>query len=320
MIKKSALVLLVTSAFLIAGCSAGSITASRYVLSYGISDYPASSAHLSSPAIDAQSISDLLVSDGYASRSLRVNSDATKDNIRSDILSLSSLEDDAIVVIFYSSHGTYNMYNDVAYLVPYDAIDDVTGEITAATAQYLISPQELNDWIAQSGQRNVIVIINTCYSGGFVDPESSIDTAPQNYGPYDDGTTPASGVFSALGHFGELLSKNARESGKPGPIVISASGAHESSYEYSDPFYEGHGLFPFFILKSADSGDKNGDGFVTATEAYEYAVAGIKSKWNSLALLYVDPEVDSNQNYILVYADFMPHISGGARDLVLFQK
>lgn len=308
-------------ALALAGCSAGGITAPRYVLSYGIGDYPPAgpdTGDLSSPSGDAEAMRDLLVSDGYTDLGTRTDSGATSANIRNDILGLSSLEDDSIVVIFYSSHGTYDMNNDVAYLVPYDSVDGA-GNITPSTAGNLISPSELDSWIAQSGKRNVIVIINTCYSGGFVDPGSSIDTAPQNYGPHDDGTTPISGVLSALGRFGELLSKNAHDSANPGPIVISAAGSRESSYEYSDPYFEGHGLFPYFILKAADSGDANGDGFVTATEAYEYAVAGIKAKWNSLAP-YVDPEVDPNQGNILVYADFMPHISGGARDLVLFQK
>jgi hypothetical protein len=320
-------------AALSAGCSAGKITVPRYVLSYGVGNYrpvTTDSGDLSTPAPDAIAIRDLLVSEGYADGysdyhvGARTDTAVTHDQIRSDILGLSSLESDAIVVIFYSSHGTYappgnGSGYEGAYLVPYDAVD-ASGNLTTATAVYLISPSELSSWISQSGKRNVIVIINACYSGGFVDSGSSTDIAPQNYGPNDWGTTP-SGVWTALGKFGDLLSKNASESGKPGPIVISAAGTNESSYETTDPYYEGHGVFPFFILKAATSGDADGDGFVTTTEAYQYAVSGIKLNWNMYFQSYYNPTVgyDGNQGFY-VYPDFMPHISGGSRDLVLFSK
>ena len=39
----------------------------------------------------------------------------------------------------------------------------------------------------------------------------------------------------------------------------------------------------------------------------------IESKWNRYYQFYYDSEAD-------MYADFMPHISGGSRDLVLFGK
>jgi hypothetical protein len=327
-------------ALLLAGCSAGSITAPRYVLSYGVSDYvqgytgpyddPNTEADdiydyppnpdLNAPAFDAQSMHELLVADGYSAALQAVactDQYATKEQIRTDILALSSLDDDSIIVIFYSSHGTYAPAGYIAgyegaCLVPYDAIDPAT---CATVVDRLITPAELSSWISQSGKRNVIVIINTCFSGGFVDPGSSVDIAPQNYGPNDWGTTPL-GLWTAIGYFGTLLSKNADESGTPGPIVISAAGSEEVSYELApiDSYLlDNHGIFPYFIIQAAEKGDADGDGFVTATEAYAYAVAGIKTEWNFYMQNNYDSETQS-------YADFMPHISGGARDLVLFQK
>jgi len=301
----------------LAGCSAGSITVPRYVLSYGISDY-ADDGDLNSPADDAQFMRSLLVADGYTALQTAACTDSavTKSQIQSDISSLASLESDSIIVIFYASHGTYFESGSYAgyegaYLVPYDAINaDGSGVLTN-----LISPTELSGWISQSGKRNVIVILNTCFSGGFVDSGSSIDTAPQNYGPYDDGTTP-SGLWTAIENFGTLLSKNASDSEAPGPIVISAAGSEEVTYELTSAYsyiFDDHGIFPYFIIKAAESGDANGDGYVTATEAYAYAVSGIKSNWN----VYYQGEYDSETG---TYADFMPHISGGARDLVLYSN
>jgi hypothetical protein len=334
--SRLAIALAAATVLLAAGCSAGTITAPRYVLSYGIGDYgytgPVDEDHpdpllLKCPAVDAQSLSELLESRGYSpiDGTPRTDGGATKDTIRADIQGLSSVESDAIVVIFFSGHGTYipegvmEPYRG-AYLVPYDAVEKSTGYVTYATADKLISPAELNSWISQAGTRNVILIINSCYSGGFVDPGTSIDVAPQNYGPYDGGTTPASGILSAIGSIGELVSMNARESGSPGPMVISACGTKESTYENYSLYYAGHGIFPFYVLEAASKGDANSDGFVTVTEAYKYAVHRIKVDWNILASLYYPPEADPNQDNILVYLDFMPHISGGARDLVLFSN
>jgi hypothetical protein len=304
------------AALLAAGCSAGTITAPRYVLSFGVSDYSAPSAQLKGPEVDAPALSALLVSKGYTNRDLLINSAATKANIKADIQGLSSVESDAIVVIFFAGHGTYLNEGDLegyqgTYIDPYDAVAS-NGYVMPSTAEYLISPAELADWLSLAGTRNIIVILNTCFSGGFVDAGSSIDTAPQNYGTFDGGTTPASGILSALGSIGDLISKNSLASGSPGPIVISASGSEESTYE-SPLDFEGHGIFPYYLLKAADGGDANSDGFVSATEAYEYAAARIKSVWNSVEQFNYDWESDQ-------YYDFMPHISGGARDLVLFSN
>jgi hypothetical protein len=322
------LALAAAAALLAAGCSAGKITAPRYVLSFGVGDYgytyPGDDDEdhqdptLLCPKPDAISLCSLLESQGYQRKSLLFDDTATKENIRHDILDLSSVEPDAIVVIFFSGHGTYIAAGTLAgylgaYLAPYGAVDSSNGFITSDTANSLISPEELGNWLTQAGMRNVIVILNTCYSGAFVDPGSSIDTAPQNYGIYDEGTVPFSGILSALGSIGGLVSKNARDSGSPGPIVISAAGSHESSYESYSPEYEGHGILPFYLFKAASGGDFNSDGFVTATEAYKYVSSQIRLNWNSTRQFIYDSS--SGQ-----YADFMPHISGGARDLVLFSN
>lgn len=309
-------------------CSAGRIAAPRYVLSYGVSDYPGTVSDLASPAVDAPAISALFVAygyldDGYAYQHTGAvtNSEVTKSRIKADIEGLANLEKQSIIAVCFSLHGWYDSSSGASYLVPHNAVDG-NGHLIIDTENCLISPSELSNWIAQSGQRNVIMIIHSCYSGGFVDPGSSIDIAPQNYGPNDWGTTP-SGLWPALGKFGELLAKNSEKRGAPGPIVISAAGTNESAWESASPFFGGHAVFPYFILTSAQQGDLNGDGLVTATEAYAHAASGIKLYWNYVYQDVYDPinnPPDPNQGNIYIYPDFMPHISGASRDLVLFQN
>jgi hypothetical protein len=292
-------------ASLLFGCSASRITSPRYSLCYGISNYQDTS-DLASPSFDAHTMRDLLVSSGYTERATRVDSVVTKNSIKNDIIGLSELEPGSIVVIFYSSHGTYDYTTGISYLVPYDAIN----EIGVMNMSLLISPSELQSWISQSGQRNVIAIVHTCYSGGFVDPQSSKDISPQNYGPNDGGTTPGA-IQAALCDFGELLAKNATQNGEPGPIVISAAGSKESAWESTSSYFGGHAVFTCFLFQAATKGD--GDGYVTAVEAYSYTAAAIRLIWNTAVQDIYNAEAG-------VHPDFMPHISGGARDLVLFDR
>jgi len=197
------------------------------------------------------------------------------------------------VLIYFSGHGTVD--GTTQYFIPYNGINPSTGELVLGNC---VSPDWLSTALAALPTKNVIVILDTCYSGGFVDSGSAIDTAPQDYSSLS-GATETSTVISALSNFGELLSANADEKNATPPIVISAAGSEESSIETSK---YGHGVFTYFLLASASSGDSDGDGYVTATEAYAYAKEKVASAWNA--------------SY--PGSDFMSHISGGARDLVLF--
>jgi hypothetical protein len=86
-------------------------------------------------------------------------------------------------------------------------------------------------------------------------------------------------------------------------LVISAAGERELSYEMGSPF--NHGVFTFYLLEAAQDGDLNGDGWVTATEAFAYARDRVYRFWN---LYYGFPSLA-----------FSPHVSGGPVDYVLFE-
>jgi uncharacterized caspase-like protein len=220
------------------------------------------------------------------------------------------LSSDSTILVYYSGHGTlvdaswtgyYPTYSGV-YICPWDSIEQVStdpawGFIDASTAPNLVSPAELQNWLAQAGTQNAIVIFDSCNSGGFVSSSGAIDSSPQNYSMM----TSYSAFSTAMSNFGSLLSANASASGLKAPIVISAAGSLESSYDGTPSM--AHGVFTYFLLQAATRGDKDGDGIVTTTEAYSYTSEAIKSQYDSI-----------------FGASFLPHISGDTRDLVLFTK
>jgi len=286
------------------------ITAPRYALVYGIAAYQSNALQFT--VNDARSMVSTLENGGWNAHFIppREDSAATKAQIKSDLLSLITISSDSIVLVYYSGHGTfidsswgpsYYPTHSGPYIVPYDAVGP--SGLDTTTVDKLISPTELEDWLSQVGTKNVIVIFDSCYSGGFVHSGSTIDASPPDYS-----LMPAYSAFStAMSNFGNLLVANASASGSKTPIVISAAGLAELSWEtniYKIPPDTGHGVFTYYLLQAATNGDSDGDGFVTMTEAYAYTVSAMKSGW------------DSNPGNVA----FLPHLSGGTRDLVLFTK
>lgn len=286
------------------------ITAPRYALVYGVQNYRYDP--LQYTVDDANGIVATLEAGGMNATNVKeeTESEVTKSQIRADILSLGGVSSDSTIVFYYSGHGVTN--NDILsfgltptesgpYIVPYDAVDG--NGIDSSTVDNLIMPVELEAWLAQAGTKNIVVILDCCYSGGFVSSGSAIDASPQDYS-----SMPSFSAFStAVANFGSLLSDNASASGQKSPIVISAAGSEEFSYDGTAAMQ--HGVFTYFLLQAASKGDSNGDGVVTTTEAFAYTQKAIIS-WGS------SQTAADFANY--GYAPFLPHISGGTRDLVLF--
>jgi hypothetical protein len=272
------------------------ITSDRRALIIGISDYANTiTQDLTYPKDDAIDMDNLLIAQGWTT-SRMTDAQATRSNIELEMsIFFAGMDKNSTALIFYSGHGTLSNdgYDGDPALVPNDFnFNTWTPLITAADLSKMIT-----DYIPT---KNVIVIADSCYSGGFVSSRDSSDVIPQSYVPY--GTNSSVSALAALGQFGDLLAANAAEKGILAPIVISAAGSTELSYE-TDILK--NGVFTNYLLEAAINGDTNGDGFVTCTEAYTYAAKAIDDNWNRT----------SGSS-----AAFYPHISGGLRDLVLFTK
>lgn len=305
--------------FLLAGCQffqkdAASFSGKKYAVVVGINDYiyypPPPDGDLLYAVADADGIEEMLKQGGWDQHNiikLTAVSDeksqkiATKSAIRT---ALQNVPADADTFFFYySGHGEGGTEAESAYLQP----SDYNGFPSS-----MISSAELSAWLDAIPARNKMVIIDACYSGGFVDSREALDAVPGDYKKYSLLDVQQSGLQMFL-QFGTLLAKNSlARSGSAdysaSPLVISAAGWNELSWEQGEKGI-GHGIFTTYLLEAASldgsfmKGDSDGDQVLTCLEAYRYAAARLQENWNT----------GSSK-------DFLPHISGGLRDFALIDR
>jgi len=228
------------------------------------------------------------------------NKNATKAKIKEALAAVPP--DTATFLFYYSGHGSIDNL-DEAYIVP----SDFHGQ----TYDSMISSSEFSDWLDSVTATNKLVILDSCYSGGFVDPGDSVDSII-------DSSISRSSALDMFFRFGELLAQNAAAASSDpstAPLVISAAGwAEESLEDYppGHPLNQGidHGYFTFYFLQSAETnwlgtmkGDSDYDGVLSCIEAYSYAKRKLES----------DPSISAGEKFI-------PHISGGLRDFALIDN
>lgn len=287
------------------------ITAARYALVYGAADYAGAGNDLGSPDDDARDMASALQAAGWTVAASELDGTVTRDQVLDGIAALGGTVDpDSSVLVYFSGHGTVDADGN-ACIVPTD--------------ENHISAPELLSALDALPCRNRVVILDTCYSGGFVSATDTgtLDSAPQNYGEgeYDDGTGTLP-LFAALRNYASLLGDAFDTSYASRPIVVTAAGAQEFSWEslttkVLDPDYplsEGNGVFTYYFLQAASYGDSNGDGHVTIQEAYRYARNMFDKYWNA----YIQDPDFYDAYYPDYYDDFLPRISGNARDIVIF--
>ena len=279
----------------------------KYAIVYGISDYPPtgiSSGDLTVADADAQAMHDLLVEQGFEVI-LRKNDQATPANLADDLInpasgdffdvgSVATLDD--LFVFYFSGHGGQK--------------DSGTGGGTENAPdsdreeEYIsLYDGELFDDQLASLLRTIpcarrVVILDACFSGGFISNSLEADAIPPEYseGP--------NGIFGTLGN-AIYLYANFEDYGSDIPpgeaLVIAATGEQDVAYETDD-----NGVMTGFLLESATKGDRNFDGYITVSEAYFYIYRNINRRFN---MLYGDSGYS-----------FFPHISGGPVDYILFTK
>jgi hypothetical protein len=305
-------------AFLTACSNTIATPSDRYAIVIGIGLYDYSATCLYSDN-DAYDMSNTLASKGWnvITRLISWNSPTSNgENYTNGTPTLSAIEaaisglatnigtdTNATVLVYFSGHGVENS----GYLVPYDGLySDYTANMSLC-----ISPAEMTKLMGNLRCKNKILIIDACYSGAFVDTGSSIDTSPQD--AYDNGTSGSSLLSAAIPDLGNLLAESIFQNGDPSVITISAAGAQESSYSGDGSSTSilriGNGAFTFYLLQAATLGDTNHNGYVTCTEAFNYAKSQILNVWD---VLYANPPYPNGREV------FLPHISGGDGDVVLF--
>jgi uncharacterized caspase-like protein len=235
----------------------------------GIEDYE-SINDLSYTIDDAEDMSNVLVSyENWDIKNIHLltDSDASKIDIESAIANMvGSAGEDDVCLFFFSGHGSRipdedgdegksDHYDEV--ICPYD---------TTGYLENVISDDELGGWLSIC-PGNVVVILDTCMSGGFVKGvEGTIKTVPNPRVSKD---------AIAKKHFGEGLVERlkqrpiSRDLNQAGYVVLMACKESKSAYE--SPIL-GNGVFTYYIEEGLQGhADANSDKNISAEEDFYYA-------------------------------------------------
>ena len=223
----------------------------RHAFLVGVDDYrqgvKGSYTPLNFAARDAQALGQLLAgSGGFAAAAVTLlsNQTATRDRIVEGLRALRTRvgEEDS-VVLFFSGHGSVGPGPDGRlhyYLVPHD------GQVTDLAGTALMDDL-LEELIGQLPARQVVVILDACYSGGGGGVIRS--RAMTNPG------------VTALPAARPLIEATA------GRVVVAASRPDQPAYEDD----RRGGLFTSFVLDGLRGGaDLNGDGVVSVLELFQF--------------------------------------------------
>ncbi len=300
---------------LVTGCHlSDSESREFYGLFYGVAQYEIIQ-DLTFTDDDAVSMASLFSEWGYTT-TLRLNEDATKKNLESD---LSRLADDMgpedTFVLYFSGHGGrhfdfYGTYaktpgneppyadSDDEWILFYGSLQDLNFETWSNTA---VNDDQLQEMLSVLPTKKKMVIIDACNSGGFIHNFTDTDAVPPNY--TKNILENRDNVFQkAVALYGEAVNGSTTDLSYEDAVVLSASGEQEYSVELHSIE---HGLFTYFFLETPQEGDINGDGYITITECYAYVAAAIDFNWND--------------NGYPTY-NYHPHITGGPMDYVIFSK
>ena len=260
-----------------------------YALVYGITDY-APLNNLSLTDDDAEAVAELLDAKGWEV-TLGLNEDADMESLISDINSLKSVmgEDDRFL-FYYSGHGHYldlsgssepssaaDDYDEILVLhgAATTLVDYMNGNTNADVLSVTVSDDSLAEMLSELPSSNKTVIIDACFSGGFIGDGFTLNTIDQNYTAGSVST-----IFSPVETVKMYMNYSPTTYDLPQDTftIMTASGESEESWESSDI---GHGIFTYFLLNSPEYADYNLDGYISVIEAYRFAADGINTSWNT---------------------------------------
>jgi hypothetical protein len=231
----------------------------RYAVIVGIADYenlvPGPNGDLNYTDDDARDLSrTLAIAGGFPPTNIRmlIDSQATKAGIRSAVIDwLAPLEqENDLVVFFFSGHGM-----DGGRLVPYEY---------NPLAPTLISDTELDAWLDALDSKNVVIAIDSCYSGDFTrglgstEDRAACKCIPSPF-PNTLSTRDTASVLQV---------------GQPGRLLLAACSGSQASYEFGGLQ---NGAFTYFLVEAlqASAADTSADGWVSAEESYAYLAARV---------------------------------------------
>ena len=231
-----------------------------YAVIAGVSDYPGTGNDLEYPDDDAIDIKNsLLMYENWEDDNIQLllDSEASKSGIQEAIETMGSMADsDDVCLFFFSGHGTNGI--DIA---PIDE-DDPYDEYICAHDEN-IRDDELSVWLGNLPTTNVVVIVDTCFSGGQIKIVDGFTpkVLPGTTGVVQKGDGFASDITRRIGV--QDMDDN------PGCVVLAACDDDELSFEFD--LLE-NGLFSYFVVKGLEKNvDGNENGELSAEETGKYA-------------------------------------------------
>jgi uncharacterized caspase-like protein len=216
----------------------------RWVMAVGICKFADTRIpQLTYCVADARSISDYFKTDGVPDKQIILLADesAKKDSIMSSLEHISeNISPDDSLFFFYSSHGAGDNAGKT-YFITFDTV----GDDLATTA---LPMQELKNAVKEIKCRNIVMMIDTCHSGG-----------AKSLGRQDEK------AFDKLLRTADLETRIA---------ILTSSRTHESSIESNR---WGHGAFTYFMLEGFAGASDNfpRDGHVSVTELFDYVMVAV---------------------------------------------
>lgn len=294
--------------FFLFSCGLSPEDSKAYALIVGIADYPLSSMGLAYAASDGRAVSNLLAGEGYETSCL-IDGDATYSNIAASMKTIAaSMRENDLFLFYYSGHGISlseaekigaSFPDSGGYgIILHSGKEETNTNVGAYVASNVLTEQGLGILLGMLPGYSKAVFLDSCYSGGFIDPSTVFDPLPEDY----------QGKAVEV-NFGELISKASEayfqgfssDQGLDGCVVVSAAGSEELAWEG----FENHGVFSCFFLTAGEHADLDADGCVNTFEMYLYIKAGVETYWNS--------------QYTSAAYTFLPRISGQMVDCIIFQ-
>ena len=271
----------------------------RYALVYGVAQYVEPLNKLKYSADDAIAVGNLLTSRGYREENVIVRTDtaATKAQLESDLRAIANrASSDSLFLFYFSGHGGVQWKVNGStheYIFLYDPHNTLNGGI---------QDSDLMQLLRTIPSRRKVVILDSCNSGGFIGDFPGIDGIPPDYrGSKADYLKAAQKAF--VKYFANV---DAGDIPYAEAVVIAAGGLDELTFE-ADSDLNGnpvaHGILTYYLLKAPRNADKNNDGWITTLEIYSYIRDRVEKDWNK---------------YLSSEDVFLPRISGGPLDLVVF--
>ncbi|MBN2704811.1 MAG: caspase family protein [Deltaproteobacteria bacterium] len=216
----------------------------RYVLAVGVCKFADTRiAPLKYCVADAKSLAEYFAKDGVTPQNIRLllDEDATRERLLAELRRLAGeLAPADSLFFFYSSHGAGDAAGRT-YFITFDAVLD-------QLAESALPMQELKAEIEKIRCRNVVMMVDTCHSGGVKSLQRPDEKA-----------------FDQLVRSADKTTRIA---------ILTSSRTHETSLE-SEQWR--HGAFTYFMLEglAGASDDFPRDGEVSVTELFDYVMVAV---------------------------------------------